>query len=81
MLKTAKELIFIRLIQGAWFLIEIKRTLSSEINNDRAVFLLHFGASFMVWFTYYILLLAVSLVISEFYRLKFVIGKVFKLNF
>jgi hypothetical protein len=54
---------------------EIKRSLSQEQNHERALFLLHFGASFMVWFTYYILLLALSLVISEFYRLKFVIGK------
>lgn len=74
MMKTSKALISIRLIQGVWFLIEIKKSLNAEASFDRAVFLLHFGAAFMIWFTYDTLLLALSLVISEFYRLKFVIG-------
>ncbi|KAI6177199.1 hypothetical protein M3Y97_00881100 [Aphelenchoides bicaudatus] len=74
MLKTAREIVIIRLVQAAWFLVEIKKSLSAEVNVERALFILHFGASFMVWFTYYILLLGVSLVISEFYRLKFVIA-------
>jgi len=70
MLKTAKELIVIRLLQGAWFLFEIKKIVRTEANADRAVFMVHFGAAYMVWFSYYVLLLLVSLMVSEFYRIK-----------
>ncbi|KAI6240993.1 TRNA dihydrouridine synthase 4 [Aphelenchoides fujianensis] len=73
MLRTAKALIIIRLGQGLWFLVEMKRSLAAEAENSpRAVFLTHFGAAYLVWFSYYVLLVFVSLVVSEFYRLKFV---------
>lgn len=45
MLKTAREIVFIRLVQAVWFLIEIKKSLSAEANAERALFILHFGAS------------------------------------
>ncbi|KAI6235498.1 TRNA-dihydrouridine(20a/20b) synthase [NAD(P)+]-like [Aphelenchoides besseyi] len=82
MLRTAKALILIRIGQGLWFLIEIKRSLRIEPENSaRAAFLTHFGAAYLVWFSYYILLVLVSLVVSEFYRLKFVFSVTTFANF
>ncbi|CAD5214848.1 unnamed protein product [Bursaphelenchus okinawaensis] len=71
----------LRLIQGVWFLTEMKRTLKIETNHERSIFLVHFGAAYMVWFTYYILLVLVSMAVSEFWRVKFVISVTTFANF
>jgi len=67
-------IVAIRLIQGAWFLFEVKRSILREEWEDRAVFLVHFGAAYMVWFVYLLGLGVISTMISELWRLKIVLA-------
>ncbi|CAD5221094.1 unnamed protein product [Bursaphelenchus xylophilus] len=79
--KVLHVIVGLRLVQGIWFLVEMKRTLRIETSRDRSNFLVHFGAAYMVWFTYYILLVLVSMAVSEFWRIKFVISVTTFANF
>uniref|UniRef100_A0AC35ET51 GPR180/TMEM145 transmembrane domain-containing protein n=1 Tax=Panagrolaimus sp. PS1159 TaxID=55785 RepID=A0AC35ET51_9BILA len=68
-----RGLVILRLVQGLWFFIEIKRTIKREPDDERIVFLVHFGAAYMVWFVYLLGLGVIAAFISEIWRLKIVL--------
>uniref|UniRef100_A0AC34FY71 GPR180/TMEM145 transmembrane domain-containing protein n=1 Tax=Panagrolaimus sp. ES5 TaxID=591445 RepID=A0AC34FY71_9BILA len=69
-----RGLVILRLVQGAWFFVEIKRTIKREPDDERIVFLVHFGAAYMVWFVYLLGLGVIAAFISEIWRLKIVLA-------
>jgi hypothetical protein len=69
-----RGLVILRLVQGLWFFIEIKRTIKREPDDERIVFLVHFGAAYMVWFVYLLGLGVIAAFISEIWRLKIVLA-------
>ncbi|CAB3373975.1 Hypothetical predicted protein [Cloeon dipterum] len=66
-------LIFRTLIMG-WFLLELRYTMLHEHNAQKLNFLLHFGASALVWFIYLPIIALIALQISSLYRFKLILG-------
>ncbi|XP_025836717.1 transmembrane protein 145 [Agrilus planipennis] len=57
-----------------WFLYELRTTMLYEHNMKKLNFLLHFGASSLVWFIYLPILAVIALHISALWRYKLIIG-------
>jgi hypothetical protein len=72
-------LIFRTLIMG-WFLLELRYTMLHEHNAQKLNFLLHFGASSLVWFIYLPIIALIALQISTLYRFKLILGRLLSLN-
>ncbi|XP_060803710.1 transmembrane protein 145 [Amyelois transitella] len=58
----------------AWFVLELRLTLRHEHHAPRLHFLLHFGASSLVWLVYLPLSALVALQVSPLWRSKFLLG-------
>ncbi|KJH43631.1 hypothetical protein DICVIV_10349 [Dictyocaulus viviparus] len=64
----------IRMCLALWFLIEIRRLIIREQFEDRASFVAHIGAGFLVWFVYQPGLGVVASFISQLWRFKIILG-------
>lgn len=58
----------------AWFVLELRHTMLYEHNLAKLNFLLHFGASSLVWFVYLPIIALIALQISSLWRFKFILG-------
>uniref|UniRef100_A0A914EB06 GPR180/TMEM145 transmembrane domain-containing protein n=1 Tax=Acrobeloides nanus TaxID=290746 RepID=A0A914EB06_9BILA len=74
-------LLSLRLIQAVWFLIEVKRSIRRELNEERAIFLVHWGAAYSVWFVYLIGLGFIAAFISNLWRLRIILSITIFANF
>jgi Rhodopsin-like GPCR transmembrane domain len=70
-------LIFRTVIMG-WFLLELRYTMLHEHNAQKLNFLLHFGASSLVWFIYLPIIALIALQISTLYRFKLILGRLYQ---
>ncbi|KAM3726952.1 Transmembrane protein [Dirofilaria immitis] len=66
-------MIMIRLVQALWFLIQIRRLINEENDEEKAVFLAHFGAGFLVWFVYILGLGVIASFVSALWRFKMIL--------
>jgi len=69
---------FILLFRSAimiWFLYELRNTMTYEHNTQKLNFLLHFGASSLVWFIYLPIIALIALQVSALWRFKLLLGK------
>ncbi|XP_015122227.1 transmembrane protein 145 [Diachasma alloeum] len=57
-----------------WFLFELRNTMTYEHNTQKLNFLLHFGASALVWFIYLPIIALIALQISALWRFKLLLG-------
>ncbi|KAF7992105.1 hypothetical protein HCN44_001430 [Aphidius gifuensis] len=57
-----------------WFIFELRNTMTYEHNTQKLNFLLHFGASALVWFIYLPIIAIIALQISPLWRFKFLLG-------
>lgn len=57
-----------------WFLYELRTTMLYEHNTQKLNFLLHFGASSLVWFIYLPILALIALHVSALWRFKLLLG-------
>ncbi|CAJ0566805.1 unnamed protein product, partial [Mesorhabditis spiculigera] len=64
----------IRIIFALWFLLEIRWLIKRERCHEKAVFLAHFGAGFLVWFVYLPGVGVVAHFISVLWRFKIILG-------
>ncbi|GBP97390.1 hypothetical protein EVAR_70528_1 [Eumeta japonica] len=64
----------LRVIIMAWFVLELRNTMMYEHNMAKLNFLLHFGASSLVWFVYLPVIALIVLQISPLWRFKFLLG-------
>lgn len=71
----------LRIIIMMWFLCELKWTMQRERNKAKLQFLLHFGASSLVWFIYLPIMAIVAITISTLWRFKLVLGISSSVNF
>lgn len=60
-----------------WFVLELRNTMMYEHNMAKLNFLLHFGASSLVWFVYLPVIALIALQISPLWRFKFILGEFF----
>lgn len=58
-----------------WFLFELRVTMLYEHNSQKLNFLLHFGASSLVWFIYLPIIALIALQVSALWRFKLLVGK------
>lgn len=58
----------------AWFLFELRTTMKYEHSTKKLNFLLHFGASSLVWFIYLPIIAVVSIKVSVFWRYKLLLA-------
>ncbi|XP_020293360.1 transmembrane protein 145 [Pseudomyrmex gracilis] len=68
---------FILLFRSAimvWFLYELRNTMTYEHNTQKLNFLLHFGASSLVWFIYLPIIALIALQVSALWRFKLLLG-------
>lgn len=63
-----------------WFILELRNTMIYEHNITKLNFLLHFGASSLVWFVYLPIIALIALQISPLWRFKFLLGELKILN-
>uniref|UniRef100_A0A1I7ZVI5 GpcrRhopsn4 domain-containing protein n=1 Tax=Steinernema glaseri TaxID=37863 RepID=A0A1I7ZVI5_9BILA len=63
-----------RIIQAMWFLSSVRLSINRELNEERAVFLAHFGAASLVWFVYLSALGVIASFISLLWRFKIILG-------
>ena len=66
-------LVFRSLIM-VWFLFELRNTMTYEHNTQKLNFLLHFGASSLVWFIYLPIIALIALQVSALWRFKLLLG-------
>ena len=64
-----------------WFVLELRYTMMYEHNMPKLNFLLHFGASSLVWFVYLPIIALIALQISPLWRFKFLLGECYSLFF
>lgn len=57
-----------------WFLWELRNTMKYEHSSKKLDFLLHFGASSLVWFIYLPIVALIALQISPLWRYKLLLG-------
>lgn len=57
-----------------WFLWELRNTMRYEHSSKKLDFLLHFGASSLVWFIYLPIVAVVALQVSPMWRYKLLLG-------
>uniref|UniRef100_A0A914VYP3 GPR180/TMEM145 transmembrane domain-containing protein n=1 Tax=Plectus sambesii TaxID=2011161 RepID=A0A914VYP3_9BILA len=67
-------ILLLRLVQAVWFLVEIKRSIDGELDEEKAEFLTHFGAGFLVWFVHLPMLGVVASKIELLWRFKIILG-------
>ncbi|EYC37647.1 hypothetical protein Y032_0774g2243, partial [Ancylostoma ceylanicum] len=66
--------LFIRILLALWFLVEIRSLIMREQSEERATFVAHIGAGFLVWFVYLPGLGVVASFISQLWRFKIILG-------
>ncbi|VDO66471.1 unnamed protein product [Onchocerca flexuosa] len=66
-------MILIRMLQALWFFIQIRRLINEESEEQKAVFLAHFGAGFLVWFVCILGLGIIVSLISALWRFKMIL--------
>ncbi|CAK1600851.1 unnamed protein product [Parnassius mnemosyne] len=64
----------LRVVIMVWFILELRNTMIYEHNITKLNFLLHFGASSLVWFVYLPIIALIALQISPLWRFKFLLG-------
>ncbi|XP_022915781.1 transmembrane protein 145 [Onthophagus taurus] len=67
-------IIVFRTLIMIWFLYELRTTMLYEHNTQKLNFLLHFGASSLVWFIYLPILAVIALHVSALWRFKLLLG-------
>ncbi|KAF7272852.1 transmembrane protein 145 [Rhynchophorus ferrugineus] len=67
-------MIVFRSLIMCWFLYELRTTMLYEHNTQKLNFLLHFGASSLVWFIYLPILAVIALHVSALWRFKLLLG-------
>ncbi|CAG9763945.1 unnamed protein product [Ceutorhynchus assimilis] len=67
-------IIVFRSLIMCWFLYELRTTMFYEHNAQKLHFLLHFGASSLVWFIYLPILALIALHVSALWRFKLLLG-------
>ncbi|XP_066260308.1 transmembrane protein 145 isoform X1 [Euwallacea similis] len=67
-------IIVFRTLIMCWFLYELRTTMLYEHNTQKLNFLLHFGASSLVWFIYLPILALIALHVSALWRFKLLLG-------
>ncbi|XP_048480522.1 transmembrane protein 145 [Plutella xylostella] len=67
-------ILVLRVLIMAWFVLELRNTMIYEHNMAKLNFLLHFGASSLVWFVYLPIIALIALQISPLWRFKFLLG-------
>ncbi|KAJ8936129.1 hypothetical protein NQ318_022211 [Aromia moschata] len=67
-------IIVFRSLIMVWFLYELRTTMLYEHNTQKLNFLLHFGASSLVWFIYLPILALIALHVSALWRFKLLLG-------
>nr|AEE61411.1 unknown [Dendroctonus ponderosae] len=67
-------IIVFRSLIMCWFLYELRTTMLYEHNTQKLNFLLHFGASSLVWFIYLPILALIALHVSALWRFKLLLG-------
>lgn len=70
-------IIVFRTLIMVWLLYELRTTMLYEHNTQKLNFLLHFGASSLVWFIYLPILALIALHVSPLWRFKLLLGKSF----
>lgn len=73
-------IIVFRSLIMCWFLYELRTTMLYEHNTQKLNFLLHFGASSLVWFIYLPIIALIALHVSTLWRFKLLVGKFGKTN-
>lgn len=58
-----------------WFLWELRNTMKYEHSTKKLDFLLHFGASSLVWFIYLPIVAIIATQVSPLWRYKLLLGK------
>ncbi|VDO66631.1 unnamed protein product [Heligmosomoides polygyrus] len=66
--------LLIRILFALWFLIEIRQLIIKEQSEERAAFVAHVGAGFLVWFVYLPGLGVIASFISQLWRFKIILG-------
>ncbi|VBB29258.1 unnamed protein product [Acanthocheilonema viteae] len=74
-------MLMIRMLQTLWFLVQIRRLINEEIDEQKAIFLAHFGAGFLVWFVYILGLGIIASFVSELWRFKIILAITAAANF
>ncbi|VDK50829.1 unnamed protein product [Cylicostephanus goldi] len=69
--------LFVRIVLALWFLAEIRKLILREKNEERAAFVAHIGAGFLVWFVYLPGLGVIAMFISQLWRFKIILGLCF----
>ncbi|XP_033211659.1 transmembrane protein 145 [Belonocnema kinseyi] len=67
-------ILLFRSIIMVWFLYELRNTMTYEHNTQKLNFLLHFGASSLVWFIYLPIIALIALQVSALWRFKLLLG-------
>ncbi|XP_014216144.1 transmembrane protein 145 [Copidosoma floridanum] len=67
-------ILFFRSMIMLWFLFELRSTMMYEHNTQKLNFLLHFGASSLVWFIYLPIIALIALQVSALWRFKLLLG-------
>lgn len=65
----------------AWFFFELLHTFSAEMNREKVRFYLHFGAGFLVWFTYLPILVLIGMNLSALWRFKTMLSIMYGADF
>ena len=60
-----------------WFLWELRITMKHEFSSQKLDFLLHFGASSLVWFIYLPIVALIAANVSPLWRYKLLLGNIF----
>ncbi|EYC37648.1 hypothetical protein Y032_0774g2243, partial [Ancylostoma ceylanicum] len=68
--------LFIRILLALWFLVEIRSLIMREQSEERATFVAHIGAGFLVWFVYLPGLGVVASFISQLWRFKIILVRI-----
>lgn len=58
-----------------WFLWELRITMKYEHSTQKLDFLLHFGASSLVWFIYLPIVAIIAVNVNPLWRYKLLLGK------
>ncbi|XP_015599533.1 transmembrane protein 145 [Cephus cinctus] len=67
-------ILLFRSVIMVWFLYELRNTMTYEHNTQKLNFLLHFGASSLVWFIYLPIIALIALQVSALWRFKLLLG-------
>ncbi|KAL7293736.1 hypothetical protein TKK_0012806 [Trichogramma kaykai] len=73
-------ILFFRTMIMVWFLRELRNTMMYEHNTQKLNFLLHFGASSLVWFIYLPVVALVALQVGALWRFKLLLGITYSID-